>query len=48
MSNIGAFYTAARMGYLPFLVHTRGGSSPAVGLGLAILFIGGAGRARNR
>jgi MFS family permease len=33
------------MGYLlflPFLIHARGGSSATVGLGLALLFIGGA------
>lgn len=42
---IGAFDTATRMGYLlflPFLIHARGGTSPDVGLGLALLFIGGA------
>ena len=42
---IGAFDTATRMGYLlflPFLIHARGGASPAIGLGLALLFIGGA------
>jgi hypothetical protein len=42
---IGAFDTATRMGYLlflPFLIHARGGGSPTVGLGLALLFIGGA------
>ncbi len=42
---IGAFDTATRMGYLlflPFLIHARGGTSPSVGLGLALLFIGGA------
>jgi MFS transporter, FSR family, fosmidomycin resistance protein len=43
--TIGALDTAARMGYLlflPFLLHTRGGSEAVVGLGLALLFIGGA------
>jgi MFS family permease len=42
---IGAFDTASRMGYLlflPFLIHARGGNSPIVGLGLALLFAGGA------
>ena len=41
----GALDTATRMGYLlflPFLLHTRGGSEPVVGLGLALLFTGGA------
>jgi MFS family permease len=45
LMTIGAFDTAARMGYLlflPFLIHARGGGSPAVGLGLALLFVGGA------
>ena len=43
--TIGALDTATRMGYLlflPFLLHTRGGSEALVGLGLALLFIGGA------
>jgi MFS transporter, FSR family, fosmidomycin resistance protein len=43
--TIGILDTATRMGYLlflPFLIHARGGSSAAVGLGLALLFIGGA------
>lgn len=43
--TIGALDTATRMGYLlflPFLLHTRGGKEAAVGLGLALLFIGGA------
>jgi MFS transporter, FSR family, fosmidomycin resistance protein len=43
--TIGALDTAARMGYLlflPFMLHTRGGSAAVVGLGLALLFIGGA------
>jgi len=42
---IGALDTATRMGYLlflPFLIHARGGASASVGLGLALLFIGGA------
>lgn len=42
---IGALDTATRMGYLlflPFLIHARGGASPEVGLGLALLFTGGA------
>jgi MFS transporter, FSR family, fosmidomycin resistance protein len=42
---IGAFDTATRMGYLlflPFLINARGGASPMVGLGLALLFLGGA------
>ncbi len=45
LMTIGAFDTATRMGYLlflPFLIHARGGTSPDVGLGLALLFIGGA------
>jgi FSR family fosmidomycin resistance protein-like MFS transporter len=43
--SIGVLDTATRMGYLlflPFLIHTRGGSSATVGLGLALLFGGGA------
>jgi MFS transporter, FSR family, fosmidomycin resistance protein len=43
--SIGVLDTATRMGYLlflPFLVHARGGSSATVGLGLALLFAGGA------
>jgi predicted MFS family arabinose efflux permease len=43
--SIGALDTATRMGYLlflPFLLHTRGATGPQVGLGLALLFIGGA------
>jgi MFS family permease len=43
--TIGVLDTSTRMGYLlflPFLLHTRGGSEPLVGLGLALLFIGGA------
>jgi FSR family fosmidomycin resistance protein-like MFS transporter len=45
LMSIGALDTAARMGYLlflPFLIHARGGTSTTVGLGLALLFIGGA------
>jgi FSR family fosmidomycin resistance protein-like MFS transporter len=45
LTAIGAFDTAVRMGYLlflPFLIHGRGGTSATVGLGLALLFIGGA------
>jgi FSR family fosmidomycin resistance protein-like MFS transporter len=43
--TIGALDTATRMGYLlflPFMLHTRGGTEAVVGLGLALLFIGGA------
>jgi MFS transporter, FSR family, fosmidomycin resistance protein len=43
--SIGALDTATRMGYLlflPFLLHTRGASGAVVGIGLALLFIGGA------
>jgi MFS transporter, FSR family, fosmidomycin resistance protein len=42
---IGAFDTATRMGYLlflPFLLGAKGGSGPTVGVGLALLFSGGA------
>jgi FSR family fosmidomycin resistance protein-like MFS transporter len=42
---IGALDTSTRMGYLlflPFLLHARGGAGAVVGLGLALLFIGGA------
>jgi MFS transporter, FSR family, fosmidomycin resistance protein len=42
---IGALDTATRMGYLlflPFLLHSRGGAEAVVGLGLALLFTGGA------
>jgi FSR family fosmidomycin resistance protein-like MFS transporter len=45
LAVIGGLDTATRMGYLlflPFLVHSRGGSSTTVGLALALLFIGGA------
>jgi predicted MFS family arabinose efflux permease len=43
--TIGVFDTAARMGYLlflPFLIESLGGSSATIGLGLALLFLGGA------
>jgi FSR family fosmidomycin resistance protein-like MFS transporter len=42
---IGMLDTATRMGYLlflPFLLHARDGAEAVVGLGLALLFIGGA------
>jgi FSR family fosmidomycin resistance protein-like MFS transporter len=42
---IGALDTATRMGYLlflPFLLHSHGGTGAVVGLGLALVFIGGA------
>jgi FSR family fosmidomycin resistance protein-like MFS transporter len=42
---IGALDTATRMGYLlflPFLFHAKGGHEVTVGLGLALLFAGGA------
>jgi MFS family permease len=42
---IGALDTAPRMGYLlflPFLVHAKGGTEAIVGVGLALLFTGGA------
>ncbi len=42
---IGALDTATRMGYLlflPFLLRTRGGTETTIGVGLALLFIGGA------
>jgi predicted MFS family arabinose efflux permease len=45
LMSIGALDTATRMGYLlflPFLIHANGGTSTTVGLGLALLFIGGA------
>jgi FSR family fosmidomycin resistance protein-like MFS transporter len=45
LMTIGAFDTATRMGYLlflPFLLHSLGGSVALVGFGLALLFIGGA------
>jgi MFS transporter, FSR family, fosmidomycin resistance protein len=43
--TIGALDTAPRMGYLlflPFLIHAKGGTETTVGLGLALIFIGGA------
>jgi MFS transporter, FSR family, fosmidomycin resistance protein len=43
--TIGAFDTATRMGYLlflPFLLHAKGGTESKVGIGLALLFSGGA------
>ncbi len=43
--TIGAFDTATRMGYLlflPFLLHEKGGTQTSVGVGLALLFAGGA------
>jgi MFS transporter, FSR family, fosmidomycin resistance protein len=43
--TIGALDTAPRMGYLlflPFLIHGKGGTESTVGVGLALLFIGGA------
>ncbi len=45
LMTIGAFDTATRMGYLlflPFLLHARGGTAATGGLGLALLFVGGA------
>lgn len=42
---IGAGDTATRMGYLlflPFLLHDKGGTQGSVGIGLALLFAGGA------
>ena len=42
---IGAFDTATRMGYLlflPFLLHAKGGGPSIAGIGLALLFAGGA------
>lgn len=42
---IGAFDTATRMGYLlflPFLLHAKGGAEATIGVGLALLFVGGA------
>ena len=42
---IGACDTATRMGYLlflPFLVHAKGGTEATIGIGLALLFAGGA------
>ncbi|QAY94658.1 MFS transporter [Methylovirgula ligni] len=43
--TIGALDTATRMGYLlflPFLLHSKGGVEATVGVGLALLFAGGA------
>jgi MFS family permease len=43
--TIGAFDTATRMGYLlflPFLLHAKGGTETSIGVGLALLFSGGA------
>jgi MFS family permease len=43
--TIGALDTAPRMGYLlflPFLIQAKGGTETSVGLGLALVFIGGA------
>jgi MFS transporter, FSR family, fosmidomycin resistance protein len=43
--TIGACDTATRMGYLlflPFLLHAKGGTATTVGVGLALLFSGGA------
>jgi MFS family permease len=43
--TIGAFDTATRMGYLlflPFLLQDKGGSQTSIGVGLALLFAGGA------
>jgi MFS transporter, FSR family, fosmidomycin resistance protein len=45
LMTIGAFDTATRMGYLlflPFLIDARGGTLATTGLGLALLFAGGA------
>jgi MFS family permease len=42
---IGCCDTATRMGYLlflPFLIHAKGGTGAIVGIGLALLFAGGA------
>jgi MFS transporter, FSR family, fosmidomycin resistance protein len=43
--TIGACDTATRMGYLlflPFLLHSKGGAGATVGIGLGLLFAGGA------
>ncbi len=43
--TIGAFDTATRMGYLlflPFLIRAKGGHEATIGIGLAVLFAGGA------
>lgn len=45
LMSISVLDTATRMGYLlflPFLIQQRGGTSATVGLGLALLFLGGA------
>jgi MFS family permease len=45
LMTIGAFDTATRMGYLlflPFLLHAKGGTEAILGVGLALLFAGGA------
>lgn len=45
LAVIGALDTATRMGYLlflPFLIRGQGGTSPTIGVALALLFIGGA------
>lgn len=45
LAIIGGLDTATRMGYLlflPFLLHGQGGTTATVGLGLALLFLGGA------
>jgi MFS family permease len=45
LTTIGALDTATRMGYLlflPFLIQGQGGGLPAVGVALALVFIGGA------
>jgi MFS transporter, FSR family, fosmidomycin resistance protein len=42
---IGALDTATRMGYLlflPFLLRAKGGHEASIGIGLAVLFVGGA------
>ncbi len=43
--SIGVLDTSTRMGYLlflPFLLNSRGATQPMIGVGLAVLFIGGA------
>jgi MFS family permease len=45
LMTIGALDTSTRMGYLlflPFLLQSRGGSVALIGIGLALLFLGGA------
>lgn len=45
LMTIGAFDTATRMGYLlflPFLLRAKGGHEATIGIGLAVLFAGGA------